>query len=220
MDISNENVRKLPDYSAFLTINNILYVDKEWVRSRAKLTARYFAAVSRILGDSKGSKNILEIGCGSGLLAEDLTSSYIYTGLDANHLCIEKTRERLDARGYKGKYTLIEQDVRKFLAESKRVYANKCAFAVLKHFSLHELEDIIRGLLRGTTNFIFSMPITEGEAYDNGTEFHHVFVPVSFLTHICEDTGHVLQLLDDSDIEHIYVASRVLDKVVSEKNAE
>jgi len=121
-------------------------------------------------------KSILEFGCGAGHFAAGLPDGMRYDGVDDNEWMVKKTASRIQDRRLF--YAAIEVgDIRNFRAHAAKAstYALVCAWFFLKHFSLDEWDAIVAKMLSYGRYAAFNVQVADHD-YDNGTEYHHVYV--------------------------------------------
>lgn len=162
------NMNKLPDYSEYLNKPGMLeYIEQEWLRNPHIHDAQA-AFVNKVIPEM-GIKSIIEFGCSTGNLASRITGNVKYRGIDSNGAALEFARTKCPGK------TFIEADLRTFKGRADLIIC----FAFLKHFSLHELPDIMKKLQKMGKYVIFDMPLSE-TPFDNGDEFHHTWADISF----------------------------------------
>jgi SAM-dependent methyltransferase len=128
-------------------------------------------------------KNVLEVGCGSGILAAGLPLAIEYTGIDLNTWFLERARSR------------SQRAARRFVCFDARNYEHGepadlvVAVAFLKHFSLEEHDRILAHILRQGQYAFLGVQVADREV-DTGTEFHHIFVTREHLGEAIKVAGH------------------------------
>ena len=160
---------QLPDYSEYLNKPGMLeYIEQEWLRNPHIHDAQA-QFVNDAIASTLGIKSVIEFGCSTGNLAARILHPVKYRGIDSNAAALEFARTKCPDKKF------IESDIRTFKSKSDLVIA----FAFLKHFSLHELPEIMAKLRKIGKYVIFDMPISE-QPFDNGEEFHHSWCDISF----------------------------------------
>ena len=125
-------------------------------------------------------QSVLEVGCGSGLLAAELRilmPEMIYLGIDASERLLNMARTRARALKQEEIHFFEKWDVRSWGESTRRDCV--MAFGVFKHFALDEWRDIACRVLWSGMHACFDVQMLDKDL-DNGTEFHHTFV--------CEDS--------------------------------
>jgi len=122
---------------------------------------------------------VIEFGCGTGLVACEIDSCD-YVGIDKNPRCIARAKERCT----KG---VIEcMDMREVGFERFDI---ACSFAFLKHFGLHEWDNILNKMISGSAYGLFAVAISEHDL-DDGTDFPHTSVTLEHLDLAVAAAGH------------------------------
>ena len=160
---------QLPDYSEYLNKPGMLeYIEQEWLRNPHIHDAQA-KFVNDAISSTFGIKSVIEFGCSTGNLAARISHQVKYRGIDSNSAALEFARTKCPDKKF------IEGDIRTFKGKADLVIA----FAFLKHFSLHELPEIMVKLRKMGKYVIFDMPISE-QPFDNGEDFHHTWAnPIS-----------------------------------------
>jgi SAM-dependent methyltransferase len=182
---------KFPDISEYYKFEKAIIEEHDWYKTKPwgqQPEYRYYADVANKLIKEKKIKSILEIGCGSGLVPTELPGEVLYMGVDKNPLFLEWARNKnIPSRQF------IEEDVRNISKEwlEKQNYCpdSVMTFAFLKHFGLHEWDGLVGQLLSLAPNAIIETQ-TSDHNFDNGTEFHHVFVTDEHLKSVVEKNQH------------------------------
>lgn len=178
----------LPDYSEWLTGERYAEASRHWREDR--LYERYGQLV---LGycEAHDLESVLELGCGDGWLPRQLPPEIRYVGVDRNPDALDHARRlNLDR-------AIHDRDIRQvtptWIQEQtgSQEVGLVCAFAVFKHFGLHEWSDVVSGALRLGRRSIFSIPLS-GKDMDDGDEFHHVWVTPRTLGAAVESGGHAV----------------------------
>lgn len=185
-----------PDYSEYLKQPGMLeYIEQEWLKD-ASFHDAYAAIINKAIEDY-GIKTIIEIGCGTGNVAERLVDCS-YIGVDANSECIKLAKSKTD---------------HKFICKDIRDYTRKpvdlvFSFGVLKHFGLHEWDEIFSKIASLGEYFIFDIPIAD-EVKDDGEYHHHVWQTTDVIIEKCKAAGFriITTVLMNKD-EHCVIAVR------------
>lgn len=164
-------MKRLPDISEYYKGPLAEAEEKAW--REVKEYERNLSAVLRAR-ELFAIHGILELGCGTGWIPQGLPLDVIYVGVDNNPEFLSLARAKNPRR------TFLREDLRKvtrgWLELQDRAHVDAvCCFAVLKHFGLHEWDDIFSRLLGLGNHAIFDVQITPHDV-DDGKEFHHVSV--------------------------------------------
>jgi len=127
-------------------------------------------------------KKVLELGCGSGLLASLLPSEVDYLGVDINKRFLEMAEARNPTRRF------AQEDVRGLTIGKLRAKHGfradfVMAFAFLKHFPLDSWNETFQQLLILAPYSLFQLQVTPMGDVDDGVEFHHVSVEHARIDH-------------------------------------
>lgn len=138
--------------------------------------------------ERRGAKRVVELGCGSGFIPTGLPATVRYLGIDQNDTFLGWAKTKNPGRPF------VKADLRTvtpaWLKEKNFAPFDVVAtFAVLKHFGLHEWDDIFKGFLGVAPVAVFDMSITDRDL-DNGTDFHHVFVTRQHMLDLIHAAGH------------------------------
>lgn len=178
------DARKLPDFSEYLSAapDRIAREESGWSEAHHyERNARQILSAAELfsLGDRF---HLLELGCGSGLVPTVLPDTVIYAGIDNNpqllvRACARNGHHRMFYRA----------DIRTWpVAPAVDLVAS---FAVLKHFGLHEWEGVFAGMLSQGRHGLFNIQLAPpgAPAYDDGTEFHHIWVTAAMVERCVHD---------------------------------
>ena len=135
--------------------------------------------------------SILELCCGSGFLPRYLPRYIRYLGIDNNEQFIAwaKAKNTMDRE-------FIRSDIRKITPATLATRGHDpfglvCMFAAVKHFGLHEFNDIIKHMLSFAPVAMFDVQmLASGELCDNGDTFHHTYITPRVLHNSVLDAGH------------------------------
>jgi len=167
----------LPDYSEYLKREGMLeYIEQEWLNNPA-FHDIYSDVINKAIKES-GIKTVIEIGCGTGNVAARLVSCR-YVGVDANKDCIELAKPKNLGKSF------YVADIRSFQCDPADLVFS---FGVLKHFGLHEWDNIFNRIASLGEYFIFDMPISI-EVKDDGEEHHHTWGTIEWVYDKCEAAG-------------------------------
>jgi predicted TPR repeat methyltransferase len=185
----------LPDYSEFLRKKGMLsHIENEWLKSTIH------EAQAAIINEIAEDKSIIEIGCATGNLAK-LIKSNNYTGFDKNEECIEIAKKKRPDK------TFLVKDIRDVRRSKNQQADIVCAFAIMKHFGLHEWDDILKKIISLSNEFVvFDMPVAE-YTYDDGEKHghHHVWMTNEDLMNRLEYLGlEVYSVNESNPVEPIY----------------
>ena len=186
----------LPDYSEYLKRPKMLdYIESEWQKTLV-LHERQADCINQISED----KNIIEIGCATGNLAK-LIKTNEYIGFDKNEECIGLAKKKNPDKKF------VVNDIRDIRRSKNQQADIVCAFAIMKHFGLHEWDDIMKKIISLSNEFvIFDMPVAE-YTYDDGEVHghHHVWMTKDDLMNRLEYLGlEVYSVNDLNPVEPIY----------------
>jgi cyclopropane fatty-acyl-phospholipid synthase-like methyltransferase len=138
-----------------------------------------------------GAARVLEIGPGSGRLAELVKREYqglrwlsVERSVEMHRLCCQRYA-KLPAPRPEAHHGDVRQVRQEFWAEIV------VAFAMLKHFGLHEIDGIVKLILSFAPRAVFDVQIL-GKDHDNGTKYHHTYITEERLQGILVDAGHLV----------------------------
>lgn len=195
----------MKDYSEYLKQEGVMeFIEKSWTTECKEIHDSYAKAVNDTLKKFK-LKSVIEIGCGTGEVARRLKCSK-YKGIDANEECVSIAFSKKTKPADVG---FVCADIRDVSAEVK--YDIVCAFSVLKHFGLHEWEEIFSKVCSLGKYLIFNMPMNDKDSicYDDGTGFHHLWVTYDSLRNSIVANGfEILEVRNDNPIEPIFICKR------------
>jgi hypothetical protein len=157
------------DYSHFLAQGDKLAEeDAAWLRDHTQEREEVAALVNRIISEND-IETMIEFGCGTGWVGQVLPPHVWYTGVDGNSECvaIAQERNRKPTSDYK------HGDIRQ---HRDTLHDLVCSISFLKHFGLHEWEGVMDQFLSFGRYAIFTLQLTDGDDYDDGTEYHHVWI--------------------------------------------
>lgn len=192
-----------PDYSEYLKRPKMLeWIEKEWVDNPAgqQIHDAHAKIINDFIKEKKIKGNVLEVGCGTGNIALRLTWKIYYKGIDQNPECIEMAKKK-NANGCEFEVG----DVRKLSGSVNNLVFT---FGFLKHFGLHEWNEIFNRCVLLGKYFIFDMPI-DNNTKDDGEHYHHVWKSRADLNKDIEAAG--LELIDvkhDNPVEPVFICKR------------
>lgn len=174
-----------PDVSEVLRGETLAREDDTWIRLLPE--KRHLAETLSIVG----FRNVLEIGCGTGLYATILTQMYpgiTYLGVDSNPEALAIARRR------NPKLTFIESDFRDFNFPSPSfTHDLVCAHAFLKHFCFDDWEKLFPKFLSLGRVAQFDMQTATPIFNDGSPTFgNNLWVPESLLHRTLTNAGHVI----------------------------
>ncbi len=176
-----EPIYRLPDYSAWLTPENLADEDKLW------LACGYYKVYANLITEHLGSGlSVVEFGCGSGLVQTQLDPKVMYVGIDGNADCVALARKR--AAMLVGNHVIAQADIR--TAQVAEVDLS-CAFAVMKHFALFEWATVLGCVLKPGRRSVFTVPVAETD-YEDGTAYPHARLSLASIDQAVMDAGHVI----------------------------
>jgi len=200
----------LPDYSEWLTEERLQVEEKAW------LEAGFHKVYARELDEALGrsiAPVILELGCGIGLVPHELIDGRLrpcgYYAVDSNDRCLQKAY-------YRNKEVIqyVQADIRKLVwnldaFDIPQPYV-VCSFAVLKHFALDEVVDLLGRILTLAPVAVFSIPISLGDFRDDGVEFHHSWMNLNCLE-------NMIEIADKEIVRRSTLEGEVLERIESEQ---
>lgn len=161
----------MQDFSEYLVGDKLVKEETDWARTKHYEVYVSVLEQARKLFKLPEAFTLLEVGCGSGWVPTMLSDSITYYGIDKSPELIELARQK-----NKESRKFVQVDFRHFWPTATVKTHMVCSFAVLKHFGLHEWRDIFRRMLALAPYGVFSIQDTEGTPYDDGTEYHHIWV--------------------------------------------
>lgn len=169
---------KLPDFSAYLTPERLAHEEIEWAKTRfyERNAAALIEMEPRIL---------LEVGCGTGWIPWEIRRrgyNCSYFGVDGNAGCLNLAHIKNPGLPF------IFADLRAMLP-GKGGFDTICAFAVLKHFGLHEWHEIFARFLSAAPRALFTMGISD-RTHDDGEEYHHTWLTAEDLAAAVRQCDH------------------------------
>jgi len=174
---------KLPDIAEFFTPDRALNEEILWILGKPWQPRLEF--MMPFLEEYQ-IKSIVEFGCRSGLLAEQLPKDIQYVGMERNKWFRQKARARNNL-----KENFIFHDWTKFSwAESNHELA--MFWDVTKHLSLEEFNKTLDLLVRVSDNSAFNVQICD-EEFDDGEKYHHSFVNLARVEKIIKDCAHIVR---------------------------
>ncbi len=174
---------KFPDISETYTPDRALQEEVSWLLDRPQ-EAHAKLLLPRL--EKYGIKSVLEVGCGSGILASLLPKGMVYLGVDKNLWMVRKALTRNMAR--QETMNFVQADVRELEAPPGDL---AMCWSFLKHFSLDEWDQIVAKVLAHGKYGCLEVQITDQDI-DNGTEWHHVFVTRERLQGAIAAAGHMI----------------------------
>lgn len=194
-----------PDYSLYLTPEQLQIEETHWATQA--LYKQYAALVQKL--NLAPEARLLEVGCGTGWVPTQLPASLQYLGLDNNAGCLELARAKNPERRF------VQYDIREF-ARCQIPFDAVVSFAVLKHFGLHEWDQLVGYILRLAPQAAFTLPVYKVDAlpmdaFDNGTDFPHVWIRQDRVERVVEQAGHrlVAQGMIDTQWDAWFITERV-----------
>lgn len=191
---------RLPDISEMYDADdNALSAHLDWL-----LEATYLKQKDFILSHAEHEEvhTVTEYGCGSGLLAhalKNVQSQWGYVAVDKSQKLIDIARSKL---AYPGEYEALQfilNDLRNVAYPASLVVA----FAVLKHISLDEWDDVLGHVLAQGRLACWDMQVLDHDL-DNGKDWHHVFVTPARLEEQVKACGHEIVervVWDEGDVD-------------------
>jgi SAM-dependent methyltransferase len=167
------------DYSEWLTHAQIGVEETAWASARFHLT---YAAHIMLLRSRYPIFKVLEIGCGTGWVPTQFGSDIDYVGVDKNQQVLDLAKSKnIASRSF------VKADIR-YMGSVGADPDLVCAFAVLKHFSLEEWDEIFDKMVSFGPLGLFTMNVAT-ENRDDGVDFHHTWVTRERLSAAIERNG-------------------------------
>jgi len=192
----SDNVTK-PDYSEWLTPERLEEEERQWADPRL-CTWPIFVGWIRHVAREVEIQSVIEYGCGTGWTPSRLSESFHYIGVDANLNCLMRAMQRNPGRMF------VYADVRK---QHVLTFDLACAFSFLKHFGLHEWDEVVAQVLRHGRYGLFTMPVGP-ETKDDGVEFPHVWVTEDRLRAAVNMAGHAVRHIEAIRTGEVMVVTR------------
>jgi cyclopropane fatty-acyl-phospholipid synthase-like methyltransferase len=203
--------KNMNDYSEYLKQPGMIdMIEKSWTTECKEIHDSYAKAVNDTLSKFK-LKSVIEIGCGTGEVAKRLklkkVNDYIpYAGIDTNEECLMLARKKNPSADM----NFWKEDIRTFDAPRHDIV---CAFSILKHFGLHEWNEIFAKVCSLGDFLIFNMPMLQQEGFDrkdDGTEFHHVWISYDVLyANLAMNGFTIVEARNDNSLEPIFICKRI-----------
>jgi len=194
---------KLPDYSEFLDKEGMLqYIESEWQKNK-HIHEHQASIINELIAEFDNCV-LLEVGSSTGNLAKLLHECF-YTGVEKHKPSIALAEKKNPTLKFKN------SDVRKM--KFKNDFDIVCAFAFMKHFGLHEWNDILKVLAECSSKYVvFDMPSTDKEdPFDDGEFYnhHHVWMPEDEVEYRAKKLGLTLVNIDNQNaIEPVYIFAK------------
>jgi SAM-dependent methyltransferase len=197
----------MKDYSEYLKKPGMLeFIENSWL-TEAKEIHDFHAEVINEVIEKYNLYAVIEIGCGTGNIAKRLITDKIYLGFDLNEDCIKLAIEKT---GNKTRI-FINRDIREFNKGDIKMLNGKKSlvftFGFLKHFGIHEWNEIFAKVCSIGDYLIFNMPIAE-RTHDDGIEFHHVWANAIELKTQIEKNGFIVLKVIEHGVEPIFICKR------------
>ncbi len=172
---------KFPDTSEWYTPERALQEEVQWL-----LHGRHRKLMDDLLGPllkGKTVEEVVELGCGSGILAGMLPEGVGYLGVDANAWFIGRAKMRC-----REKHHYILGDARTL--PKIKVYHLAMAWDFLKNFAPEEWSSLLGKLLSLAPLAAFNVQEVDGAGFDVGTEYHQTFVTAADVRLALARGGH------------------------------
>lgn len=188
----------MKDYSEYLNKPGMLeYIEKEWIEKPE--IHDFHAGVIRSMISDYYLGLVLEVGCGTGNIALRLQTNIKYIGIDLNPECVKVAAGKNESIR-----TFATFDIREFKDGG---YDLVFTFGFLKHFGLHEWNDIFQKVCSLGEYLVFNMPIAE-KTFDDGVEYHHVWLSMDDLRRNIDDNNFELIEVVYHGVEPIFICKR------------
>jgi trans-aconitate methyltransferase len=137
---------------------------------------------------ARNVQRMVEVGCGSGFIPTGLPDGVRYLGVDNNPTFLAWAKDKNPNRAFeKADIRALSLDWLK--GKGYAPFDLVATFAVLKHFGLHEWDDVVKTILGLAPVAVFDVQLTNRDL-DNGTAFHHSFVTGEHLERVVAAAGH------------------------------
>ena len=193
----------LPDYSEYLKKPNMLdWIESEWI-NKPEIHDFHAGVINELIKKIK-KPSAIEIGCGTGNVAKRININ-VYVGIDLNEDCLRLAKEK----NTRDKYTFISKDIRSVDKIEEHRFDLVFTFGFLKHFGLHEWNEIFKKICSLGQYLVFDIPISSTkESHDDGIEYHHVWKSwVDILTAIKENGFEMIECVAYG-VEPVFVCKR------------
>jgi len=175
-------LKRFEDISEFYDPNRALAEEVGWIMNPEAHRMYLNFLLPRMAAHEV--KSVIEFGCGSGILASLLPKEMSYLGVDRNSWFLEKARMRNGVANEKRLFQCFD---------ARNVIGHECdlsmAWAFLKHFGLDEWDRMLAKVLSHGRFGAFNVQLAKTD-FDNGEEFHHVFVTEEHLQKVLAAAGH------------------------------
>lgn len=176
--------KRLPDYSEWLSLERLQAEDIQWTDPTLRTWPTFVEWIWKVRQFAP-MESIIEFGCGTGLIPAHLPIIIGYVGVDSNPYCIAAAFAR---NQHCRTFYCLDVRTAELPKPPKRL---ACAFSFLKHFGLHEWDDILARVLSHGSWGLFSIPLGE-QTLDDGVEYPHVWVDRARLESAVDAAGHVI----------------------------
>ena len=181
------------DYSEWLTPARLAEEERAWGDPQRATWPHFVRAIQDVMlfGEMQNAPiaSMIEFGCGTGWVPAGLPPNVEYIGVDANPFCLELAHLKKPRRRF------VRADVRyalsNVLLQAIAPVDLVCAFSFLKHFGLHEWDDVVHVVLQHGRWAAFSVPIADADR-DEGAEFPHVWVTMARVEAALARTKHAI----------------------------
>ena len=131
--------------------NDKIYWDRIWMREGSETWRQYPTAFNRICEIIGTGKDVLDVGCGVGILAKKIKDAGNHAfGFDISETAINEMDAKFGICGVAGKVPTIPwQD---------KAFDWTVATEFLEHFSAEEAEEVVKEMARVGQNSIFTTP--------------------------------------------------------------
>jgi len=174
---------KLPDIAEFFTPDRALNEEILWILGKPWQPRLEFM---KPFLEEYQIKSIVEFGCRSGLLAEQLPKDIQYTGFEKNKWFLQKARAR---NNLNKNMRFPDWD------EIAWGFGNPMlamSWDDLKHRSLEDFDDDLALTINGRDNAAFNVQLCD-EEFDDGEKYHHSFVNLARVEKIVKDCQHIVR---------------------------
>ncbi len=180
--------KRLPDISEYYVGDLATAEQASWLHDGHY--AEKAEAVLNALGRFAILRSVVEIGCGSGLLAMSLPADVNYLGIDRNETFLGWARSaNLPSRSF---VAADARDVKPaWLAERGGPFGLVACFSFLKHFGLHEWDERLAALLALAPVAAFEVQLSDRD-FDDGVHYHHSSVTQERVLAVVRRCGHRL----------------------------
>jgi hypothetical protein len=171
-------MKKFADISEYYTGDLAVHEENEWI----KVGHKHFLDFVNPIIEAYEIMKVVEYGCATGHVAFGMPPHIDYVGVDRNNWFLEKARERCQERIF------MNCDIRdtKFTG-----YDLSMAWGFIKHFGLHEIDEIIDIVISSARYSVLGMQFLAHPAdLDDGTAYHHSWISEERFAGVIDRAGY------------------------------